>query len=218
MITNTSDHKHQAILFDFDGVLVDSEPIHYQCWKELLSPYGIELDWESYVATCVGVAERAMLERLVAFTNTPVAVDELFGLYPAKKKRFLDLMQAALPFAPGIGEFLKQLQEYQLAVVSSSARSEVEPFLELAGIRHYFGAIVCGSEAGPLKPSPEPYLRAARLLSIQSALVVEDSDTGEASGRAAGFEVLRVTHPMNMESALTERLGIGSDSVIADFR
>ncbi len=123
-----------------------------------------------------------------------------------------------MPFAPGIGDFLNQLHGYRLAVVSSSGRSEVEPFLELAGVRHYFGAIVCGSEAGPLKPSPDPYLLSARMLGIQSALVVEDSDTGEASGLAAGFEVLRVTHPVEVGPALTHRLGMSPVGAVVDFR
>lgn len=218
MITDISNHTPQAILFDFDGVLVDSEPIHYQCWKELLAPYGIHLDWESYLSTCVGVAERAMLERLVSFATIPVTVDKLFALYPIKKKRFIELMESKMPFAPGIGDFLNRLQGYRLAVVSSSGRSEVEPLLELAGIRRYFGAVVCGSEAGYLKPSPEPYLLSARLLGIQSALVVEDSDTGEASGRAAGFEVLRVGHPLEVQPALADKLGMRDVGPISDFR
>lgn len=218
MITDTSNHDPQAILFDFDGVLVDSEPIHYECWKELLTPYGIDLDWDSYVRTCVGVAERAMLERLVSFAAQPVTVDELFSLYPTKKRRFLELMEDTMPFAPGIEDFLNQLQGYRLAVVSSSGRSEVEPLLELAGIRRYFGAIVCGTEAGQLKPAPDPYLRAARLLGVGYALVVEDSETGEASGRAAGFEVLRVAHPVEVQPALSERLGMNAVGAVSDFR
>ncbi len=218
MITTTSNHNIQAILFDFDGVLVDSEPVHFECWKELLGPYGIRLDWESYVDTCVGVAERAMLERLVSFASEPVTVDELFALYPTKKKRFVERMEAAMPFAPGIGDFLKRLYGYRLAVVSSSGRSEVEPLLELAGIRDYFGAVVCGSEARSLKPSPEPYRLAARLLSIETALVVEDSDTGEASGLAAGFEVLRVPGPVEVQPMLMQRLGMGPLGAVSHFR
>lgn len=218
MITNTYNHTIQAILFDFDGVLVDSEPVHFQCWKELLGPYGIHLDWDSYVRTCVGVAERAMLERLVSLAEKPVTVDELFALYPTKKRRFIERMEAWMPFAPGIEEFLKSLYGYRLAVVSSSGRPEVEPLLELAGIRQYFGAVVCGNEAGSLKPSPEPYRLAARLLGIDSALVVEDSDPGEASGLAAGFEVLRVTHPTEVQPALSEKLGVSRLGVVDNFR
>ena len=218
MITTTYHRNIQAILFDFDGVLVDSEPVHFECWKELLGPYGIHLDWDSYVRTCVGVAERAMLERLVSLAEKPVTVDELFSLYPTKKRRFIERMEAAMPFAPGIGEFLKSLYSYRLAVVSSSGRPEVEPLLELAGIRQYFGAVVCGSEAGSLKPSPEPYRFAARILGIESALVVEDSDAGEASGLAAGFEVVRVPGPVDVQPMLMQRLGMGPLGAIVDFR
>jgi HAD superfamily hydrolase (TIGR01509 family) len=81
---------------------------------------------------------------------------------------------------------------YKLAVVSSSGRTEVEPPLVRAGIRDHFEVLVCGKEAKQLKPEPDPYLLAAELLKVRRPLVVEDSDAGEASGRAAGFEVLRV--------------------------
>ena len=83
----------------------------------------------------------------------------------------------------------------KLAVVSSSGRTEVEPPIVHAGIRERFEVLVCGLEAGKLKPAPEPYLRAAELLGVRRPLVVEDSESGVASAVAAGFDVLRIPHP-----------------------
>ena len=94
-----------------------------------------------------------------------------------------------------------------MAVVSSSGRTEVEPPIVHAGIRHHFLALVCGLEAGKLKPAPEPYLRAAELLQVRKPLVVEDSEAGATAGRAAGFEVLRIAHPDELAAKLRQRLG-----------
>ena len=77
-----------------------------------------------------------------------------------------------------------------------------------AGIRDRFQTLVCGLEAGKLKPAPDPYLRGARILGARNPLVVEDSDAGEASGRAAGFEVLRVASPEEVAPRLLAMLGL----------
>jgi HAD superfamily hydrolase (TIGR01509 family) len=95
---------------------------------------------------------------------------------------------------------------YKMAVVSSSARVEVEPVLVRGGIRDCFAALVCGSEVRNLKPAPDPYQRAGGLLRVSKALVVEDSDAGEQSGRAAGFDVLRIKDAATLAAALRARL------------
>jgi HAD superfamily hydrolase (TIGR01509 family) len=199
--------RYDAILFDFDGVLVDSEPIHYRCWRDILQRFGIALEWDTYVTSCVGIADRMMLERLCGLAEPPVALDQLLATYPEKKQRLREELVQAMPFAEGIYEFIRSLADYKLAVVSSSGRLEVEPVLERAGLLTYFGALVCGYEAERLKPAPDPYLKAAELLGVSRALVVEDSDVGEASGRAAGFDVLRVSGIGDVIEAVRRRLG-----------
>jgi beta-phosphoglucomutase len=186
--------KYDAILFDFDGVLVDSEPIHYDCWMEILDPFGIRMDWDTYVRTCVGISDRTMLERLASMREPPLDVGLLFAQYPRKKEMFRDRMLAAQPFDD---ETLRMIHELpvKMAVVSSSGRTEVEPPIVRAGIREKFEALVCGLEAGKLKPAPEPYLRAAELLGARRPLVAEDSESGVASAVAAGFDVVRIAHP-----------------------
>jgi beta-phosphoglucomutase len=198
-----------AVLFDFDGVIVDSEPVHYECWRELLAPLGIELEWGFYQAHCVGIAERHMLSVIKEKLELSETVEELFLLYPRKKEMFRERMHATVPLSPGISGVIQSLSAMKLAVVSSSARSEVEPVLQLAGIREYFQLLVCGTEGGALKPAPDPYLYAAKSLGVEAPLVVEDSDAGETSGRAAGFEVLRVRNPEEVARCVTARLGLG---------
>ncbi len=183
-----------AILFDFDGVLADTEPVHYDCWKQILQPFGIELDWGFYAKQCIGVSDRLMVQRLAGERTPPVAFDDIWPEYNRKQAMFRERLETSAPFLTETMEMIRDLSHiYKLAVVSSSGRSEVEPPLERAGIRPYFQTLVCGKEVPNLKPSPDPYLRAAELLGAKRPLVIEDSDSGVASGTAAGFEVLRVS-------------------------
>jgi beta-phosphoglucomutase len=196
-----------SILFDFDGVLADTEPIHFDCWRETLIPFGIELSWEYYQRECIGVADYDMLKRLAAVRKPSLAMDEIWPSYSLKQQRFRERISAAPPFLPATLQLIKELKpSYKLAVVSSSHRSEVEPPLERAGICQCFQALVCGMEVPNLKPAPDPYLRAAELLGARRPLVVEDSAAGVASAIAAGFEVLKLAHPEMLSRELPRAL------------
>ena len=95
---------------------------------------------------------------------------------------------------------------YAMAVVSSSARQEVEPALRVGGVLEFFGALVCGSEVPRLKPAPDPYLRAAEILHASRPLVIEDSAIGVESAQAAGFDYLRVESVAQTVDAVRHRL------------
>ncbi len=179
-----------SILFDFDGVLADTEPIHYECWLEILEPFGIQPTWDYYSQECIGISDRLMVERI----STPALFDLIWPKYASKQALFRHKLTLKSPFLAETVKLVSDLSpHYKLAVVSSSGRTEVEPPLVRARLRDHFRVMVCGREGGDLKPAPDPYLHAAELLGAESPLVVEDSAAGEASGRAAGFEVLRVT-------------------------
>jgi beta-phosphoglucomutase len=191
--------KYDSILFDFDGVLADTEPIHYQCWLEVLAPFGIEPTWDYYSRECIGISDRLMVERI----STPALFDQIWPKYADKQALFRHKLTLKSPFLEETAALISDLSpHYKLAVVSSSGRTEVEPPIVRAGLRDHFQAMVCGKEAGNLKPSPDPYLHAAELLGAKRPLVVEDSAAGEASGRAAGFEVLRVESAESVSSDL----------------
>lgn len=199
--------EFEAVLFDFDGVLLDSEPVHCDCWREALAPLGVAVTWEVYAAHCMGASDRDMMPIFAKLRNPPADPALLWEHYPRKKEIFRERMAANAPFAPGVAEFFRELSgNYRLAVVSSSARVEIEPLLESAGLRQYLQAMVCGGDVKRHKPAPDPYLLAGRLLGIQRALVVEDSPPGLESARAAGFEAVRVTDPARMIETVRQRL------------
>ena len=201
-----SDGPFEAILFDFDGVLVDSEPLHYRCWCEIIAPHGLVLTWENYAANCIGVSDKAMIETLCRVTGRPELFDAIWAEYPAKKALFRRRAVEDVPMPLATREVLAALDGYRLAVVSSSGRTEIEPVLEAAGVRRHFEMLVTGEDVRQLKPSPEPYQTAAARLGISRALVVEDSPAGIASGRAAGFEVLEIVDAADMAALLRKRL------------
>jgi beta-phosphoglucomutase len=196
-----------SILFDFDGVLIDSEPVHWACWAEVLKPLGVTLRWDFYRDHCIGIDDREMLRMMATQSDPPRDWEEMWAQYPAKRELFRERTLKAPPFHPELGGFLADLRgQYKLAVVSSSARTEIEPLLIAGGLRAHFEAMVCGKEAGAHKPAPEPYLMAAKLLNAHAPLVVEDSAAGIASGRAAGFEVVPIPKPAEMLHVVRQRL------------
>lgn len=77
---------YEAILFDFDGVLVDSEPVHFECWQQVLLPFGIVLDWNTYSERWIGMPDRSMLASLVDEAHGRFDVDRLWAEYPRDRK------------------------------------------------------------------------------------------------------------------------------------
>jgi len=174
----------------------------------VLEPFRIEVTLEEYLRRWVGVADRDMLNELGPLANPPVDGAALAEFHPAKREMFRRRSLAAPPWAPGLPALLESLSGYKLAVVTSSGRSEVAPLLEAGGIRQFFSAEIYGNEVRPLKPAPDPYLRAAEMLGARSPLVVEDSDPGIASARAAGFDFVRVEAAAEVAAAVRQRLGL----------
>ena len=198
-----------ALLFDFDGVLADTEPLHYACWKEILEPFGILLDWPYYQKQCIGVSDRSMVERLAAAHDPAIPFERIWPDYQRKQGMFRELLEREHPFLPATVSLIKNLHStYKLAVVSSSARTEVEPPIARAGIRPFFETLICGKEVPNLKPAPDPYLKAAEILGATRPLVIEDSDAGVASATAAGFDVLRISSPHAVAEEVTRRLSL----------
>jgi beta-phosphoglucomutase len=189
---------YEAILFDFDGVLVDSEPLHFACWHEILAPLGVNLDWETYLGRCRGKSDKDLLEVLCSLSDPPLDLNLLLELYPRKKERFRQAILEGKPITEEVCALLESLAGYRLALVSSNCRVEIEPVLAAARVEHYFNVVVCREDAPRPKPAPDPYRRAAELLGVSTALVVEDTAIGAASGKAAGFDVVVVPSVQEM--------------------
>ena len=205
-------HPYDAIFFDFDGVLVDSEPAHQQSWADVLAPLGIHLDWHAYREHYIGVDDRVMLASLCAGARPPVPFETAWDRYRAKKQLFEQRMHRPGVIAREIAALLTTLrQNVKIAVVTSSARSEVEPILKTSGLLPEIDTVVYGEDVERHKPDPEPYQLAASRLGASRPLVVEDSPAGLEAGRAAGFDVLHIPAQADMCRLLRTRLQLPSD-------
>lgn len=198
----------EAVLFDFDGVIVDSEPVHFDCWRQILRPFDIDLQREYYERHCIGISDRAMIRTLVEMGGKPELFERVYAMYPAKKDLFRERMLASPPASEETIELLRSLDPWKLAVVTSSGKTEVEPILERLGVLALFDAAVYGGDVARLKPAPDPYLEAASRLGVSKAIVVEDSEAGRESGRAAGFEVIEIERPSEVAMRVRARLGL----------
>ena len=126
----------QAIFFDFDGVLLDTEPVHWACWAEMLATAGLTLTWEYYRDFCIGIDDRDMLRNIARQADPPRDWETLWALYPAKKGSVPGAHDSAGLRGGTWYELLPELRRtHRLAVVSSSSCSEIEPLLVAGGIR-----------------------------------------------------------------------------------
>ena len=206
-----SGQRHDAVFFDFDGVLADSEAVHFRCWREILAPLEIELEWDDYVANCIGVSDVQMLGYLASLApvpanGLPLTGDDLRPTYTKKKELFRIRASEADLFDSEVLSLIPRLNSYSLAVVTSSGRREVEPQLDRSGILPYLSAFVTGDDVKNFKPSPEPYLLAAERTGAKRPLVFEDSATGIQSATSAGFEYIRVIKPSDLAGLIREHL------------
>jgi HAD superfamily hydrolase (TIGR01509 family) len=197
---------YEAILFDFDGVLADTEPLHFESWAEALKPLGISLDWQTFEKHCIGIPDRVVAEFFRGLVHPPADFEAVWERHPVKRALFLAKLRGRQFFLPEVPALLSSLKGYQLGVVSASSRLEVEAALEAAGIRHCFEVLIGTEDVERTKPAPDPYLLAMRRLGAGRALAVEDSEAGVASATAAGLAVLRVPRPSDMPGLLRSRL------------
>ncbi|MEU5725294.1 HAD family phosphatase [Micromonospora sp. NPDC047738] len=180
------------MLFDMDGTLVDSEKLWDVALQELAAVYGGTLSdtaRKSMVGTSMAASMRILHDDLGQPERDPQASAEWINA------RILELFRSGLQWRPGALALLRAVRAAGIptALVTSSVRPLVEVAMDTLG-RDSFDAVVCGDEVDSVKPHPEPYLTAARLLGVPIArcVAIEDSATGVASALAAGAAVLAV--------------------------
>lgn len=220
----------RAVIFDFDGVLVDSEPLHFRALRESLSSEGITITEEEYLREYVAYDDRGSIRIALERHRGTASPDRVRDLAALKAAAFARLM-ARVPFYPGARELVRGLAaEMPLAIASGARRQEIERILQAGGLREAFAAVVGADDVSRTKPHPEPYLAAYELLaprvpglSPAECLVFEDTVPGIAAGRAAGMKVVGVaqTHPagtLNLAHQVVPALaGLGVAEVRALF-
>lgn len=203
----------KAVLFDFNGVIINDEPLHQKLIDELLIQENLRPKPGEFWEVCLGKSDRVCLRELLQRRGRIITEDYLDQLIARKSKLYHQQLEAIekLPIYPGLPDLIFQLRSAQIkmAVVSGALRSEVELVLSRADLTHAFSLIVAGDDITTSKPDPTGYLLAVERLNQQyptlklepaECLAIEDTPAGIQAAKQAGMQVVGVanTYPFHM--------------------
>jgi beta-phosphoglucomutase family hydrolase len=191
----------RGVLWDMDGVLVDTGEFHYQSWAAVLPDYGIEFSREFFRET-FGMNNRGILSLLLGEKLTPELLAEIGQ---RKEQWFRDAVRGHARPLPGVLEWLQRLREtgFRQGVASSAPPANISTLVDGLGLRDYFDVLASGVDL-PGKPEPALFLKVARLLEVlpEHCIVVEDAVAGVEAARRAGMKCIALT-TTNPAEALT---------------
>lgn len=197
----------RAVLFDMDGVLINTEPLHYRMWKETFRGRGLEIDYDIYKG-CIGATDAFLMELIFKNYGRDFREDKTIeGERVAVEKRLLK--EEGFPEMPGVVEMLRGLQEagFLLAVASSSPPVRIQEAMNYIGAKQYFSVLNSAENVAHSKPAPDIYLDTARRLGVEPAecIVLEDSENGSIAAVSAGMICVGLKNPdsgnQNLEQA-----------------
>lgn len=179
------------IIFDCDGVLVDSEELAWSAWREALAPYGVEIS-DQEVADLSGRTERDAFDHFAAKGEIP-SYEDFWPVLAARVHELFEKYLEAFEDAADTLEFLSE-RGREMAVASSSPRARLDLSLSSTGLDRFFEVVVAGDEVISGKPAPDIYLAAAAGLGVDpvTCIAVEDAPAGVAAASAAGMRVVAV--------------------------
>lgn len=204
MITFPEGITVEAVIFDFDGVIVDTEPLHYAAFQKVLEPTGLHFSWQEYVETYIGFDDRDAFRHAYATRGETLDSAGLSGLIARKAAYFDEIIASGVAAYPGVVELITGLKTagIPLAICSGALRSDIDPILVQLGLTTCFDVIVTADDVAASKPDPECYrLAFAKLHSAcgaaftrKTTIAIEDTPAGIASAKGAGLPVCAVTN------------------------
>lgn len=211
----------KAILFDFNGVIIDDEPLQLKAYQEILGNEGIALTEEDYYS-CLGMDDVTFVEEAYRRAGKQPETNKVLELTLAKTDKWRDMISDELPIFPGMVDFIKKMaNDFALGIVSMAKREEIEYALEQAGLRDCFSIIVSAEDVENCKPHSECYIKGFNALDSYrikqqhlpmvhgECLVIEDSPPGIISAKNARLKTLGVTNTVSAE----ELREAGADAV-----
>jgi len=188
--------EFRAIIFDMDGVIVDSEPLHERAFREVLDEIGFGrthgIDFPAYY----GKSDVVVWREFIARHRPPQPLEELLA---RKDEKFAALVKREERIFEGLPELLEKVaRRYSLGLASGSRHPSINAVLALRDLRHLFRAIVSSEDVTHGKPAPDIFLRAAGLLGVEptDCCVIEDSAAGVEAALAAGMTVIAITNSL----------------------
>jgi beta-phosphoglucomutase len=207
----------RAAVFDFDGVIVDSEPLHFRALRDALRTENVEITHAEYWDHLLAYDDLSSIRVAFERRGERLEPERLARVARAKAARFAALIPE-IPVFPGAREVIGALAgELPLAIASGARREEIEQILAGIGLREAFAAVVGAGDAPRTKPDPAPYLEAARQLAAsasgllpQECVAFEDSAPGVLSALGAGMKVVGVAHTYPAEKLRSAHRVVGS--------
>ncbi len=199
----------KAVIFDFDGVITDSEILHLRAFNQSLAQYGIEITKNDYYTMYLGFNDTDCYKLLIEKGLLKMDEQQIKNLIEQKKRIFEQLAKAEGKMIEGVRDFLKMLEQNNIpmAICSGSLLTEVEMVLEDARLRHLFEVVVSGEQVKKGKPDPEGFLLSLQRLNenrenpitANQCVVIEDSHWGLEAAKAAGMHTIAVTNSYDAE-------------------
>jgi beta-phosphoglucomutase len=208
----------RAIVFDFDGVIANSEPLHFRAYRDVLAQKNVVLTEADYYSRYLGFDDRGAFEAIAADRNRRWAPDEI-GRLVALKADVLEAVELEVDVLfPGARKAIEDAAAVlPIAIASGALGAEIRRVLDRAGLTRHFTAIVAAEDTARSKPAPDPYLHALALLGQRhgplephECIAIEDSRWGLESARAAGMKTVAVTHTYDAGAIGPADLVIGS--------
>jgi HAD superfamily hydrolase (TIGR01509 family) len=206
----------RAVIFDFNGIIIDDEPIHFELFQRILAEQGIGLTEEDYYARYLGFDDRGAFAAAYREHGKRYDEKQLAGLIARKAIYYQNAIRNKVTIFPGVQTLVADLApSLPLAVASGALRNEIETILSTAGLGQYFLAIISAEDVTQGKPEPEIFLKALARMNAEAGdnkpivaaecLVIEDSKEGVRGARRAGMKCLAVTnsHPPELLTEAT---------------
>lgn len=193
----------KAIIFDLDGIITDTEPVHMDAWLGVLESLGIAFDEEEYKRNYVGLNDRDFLNEVGRIHKHHFSDADKANLIEDKIAACVRMLEYDIPLLPGIAEFIRKESEGRLLAICSGAnRGEIEFILRKLRWENLFNPVIASDSVGKGKPDPEGYIRAMEglidratdIILPENFLAVEDSPKGIEAAKAAGIKCLAVTN------------------------
>ncbi|HEX5475309.1 MAG TPA: HAD family phosphatase [Vicinamibacterales bacterium] len=187
----------RCLVFDFDGVLADSEPLHFEVLRDLLRDSGLDLTRAAYYERYLGFDDEGVFQHIAADHGLILGDEEIDLLLHEKMARFERLVGGRNVLYPGAAACVERVgRAFPLGIASGAMRRDIDLMLRAAGLQDRFRFIVSAEDTERSKPDPDPYARAAQLHGVEpgACVAIEDSRQGLQSARAAGLRTIAVTH------------------------
>lgn len=215
----------KAILFDFNGVIINDEPIQHAAFSEIFGEQGIEISDEMYYSR-LGMDDKTFAASILEEAGRDSGIDKVLEITTNKTLKWRDQISREVPLFPGVEGFIRKMaKDFELGIVSMAKSEEIEFVLEKTGLFDLFSVIISAEEVNRCKPDPQCYRKGFEQIDLvriehghapmnhAECLVIEDSPPGVAAGAAAGLKVLGVTNTVSAD----ELRRAGADAIAEDL-